>query len=187
MALLSFARNSPKNNPAAAFFHHGTPDSDRAHAFLLDYCERNGISLQVGCIQRSRLPDESPEEYWRNERNRFFGQLRAPDGLMPTILQAHHLNDQMENWIFTSLHGTGRLIPYARDNIRRPFLLCEKAQLKLWCQSHKVPWIEDQSNTNVRYARNRIRHNILPEALQINPGLPKTVRKLVEQMVKNDG
>jgi tRNA(Ile)-lysidine synthase len=61
----------------------------------------------------------------------------------------------------------------------RPFLLNEKSQFYKWCETKRVPFIEDESNNCVDYSRNRIRHNIVPESLLVNPGLKTVVRKMI--------
>ena len=92
---------------------------------------------------------------------------------------AHHLNDQMENWIFTSAHGNPKLIPYSNKNIIRPFLLNLKSQMVDWCTNRQVPWLEDASNQDTKFMRNKIRKNILPQFLELNPGFDKVIRKKV--------
>jgi tRNA(Ile)-lysidine synthase TilS/MesJ len=42
-----------------------------------------------------------------------------------------------------------------------------------------VPWVEDDSNTDTCYTRNYIRHELMPHALEVNPGLHKVVKKKV--------
>ena len=54
-----------------------------------------------------------------------------------------------------------------------------KDELISWCITKKVLWIEDPSNEDCKYARNQIRHKILPEALKINPGLAKVIKKKI--------
>jgi tRNA(Ile)-lysidine synthase len=61
----------------------------------------------------------------------------------------------------------------------RPFLTTSKQQLIAWCEKNSVPWQEDISNYNVKYTRNYIRHNLLPHALQVNPGLNKMIKKKI--------
>ena len=87
------------------------------------------------------------------------------------------MNDAIETWIFTSLHGNPFLIPPKRDNFIRPFLLSEKALFVEWTKSKKVPYLNDPSNDDTHYMRNLIRHDIVPNALRVNPGLPKVIRK----------
>jgi tRNA(Ile)-lysidine synthase len=61
----------------------------------------------------------------------------------------------------------------------RPLLLNEKSDFYRWCEDKNVPFIEDESNSCVDYSRNRIRHNIVPEALLVNPGLKTVVKKMI--------
>lgn len=180
MAVLDFVRNHGKNQPTLAFFNHGTETSRLAEEFLKNYCARENLHLQVGQLVGERGKRESPEEFWRKKRYEFFATLNAE-----AIITCHHLDDCVESWIFSSLHGESKLIPYQNGNIIRPFLATRKAVLKQWCLTRNVPWVEDASNQEVKYARNRIRHLIVPEALNINPGLHTVIRKkLLELYVK---
>jgi len=113
------------------------------------------------------------EEYWRRERYTFLEELGP-------VITCHHLDDCVETYIWSSLHGTPKVIPLTRNNVIRPFLTTRKQDLIYWCESHNVPWIEDESNKNSRYTRNYIRNELIPHALHVNPGLPKLVKKIVE-------
>lgn len=163
-----------------AFFHHGTPASDVAEPEVRAWADGRGVSLTVGRISRERGHDESPEEFWRNERYGFLGSLGLP------VVTAHHLGDAVESWIFTSLHGEPRLIPPVRGPIIRPFLTTTKEEFTSWCTRRGLPWVEDPSNQDDRYMRNFIRHNLVPMALRVNPGLPKVIRKKYMELYKND-
>ena len=163
-----------KKNVKIAFFHHGTIDSDAGEKFSIDFATKRGLKLDIGRISDTRPRGISEEEYWRNERYKFLDTLQGP------VVTAHHLDDAMETWIFTSLHGKSRLIPYSRGNVIRPFLATPKEQLISWSKRHDLDWIEDSSNTDTRHMRNLIRHKIVPEALRVNPGLRTVIRKKYE-------
>jgi tRNA(Ile)-lysidine synthase len=92
----------------------------------------------------------------------------------------HHLGDAIETWIFTSLHGESKLIPYSRGNVIRPFLITPKEEIRDWASRRGLSWIEDESNSDPKYMRNLIRMAIVPEALKVNPGLGKVIRKKYE-------
>lgn len=178
MALLNFLAN--KHDVKAAFFHHGTENSERAEHFITDYCTKNNIELTVGHITESRDSNKSPEEFWREQRYKFL------NGLNCLIASAHNLDDCVETWIWSSLHGQSKLIPYMRGCVFRPFLLTQKKVLIDWCIRKNVPWIEDSSNSDTRYTRNYIRHELMPHALKVNPGLCKLIRKkLVDRQKLN--
>lgn len=170
MAVLSFLQGR-KTKPKVAYFNHGTAHSKATQSFVEKYCQDNGLDVIIGSISRERDRRESPEEYWRNERYAFLNSIPG------AVITAHNLDDCVETWVFTSLHGNGRTISYSNKNIIRPFMTTRKLEMISWCQTKSIPWAEDISNQDVRYCRNRIRHNILPEALVINPGLHKVIKK----------
>ena len=173
MAALDFLKNG-RREISAAYFNHGTSHSKDAEYIVVDYCRLREIPCVIGNISREKYNHESPEEYWRNERYKFFETLDYP------IITAHHLDDVVEWWIFSSIHGNPRLIPYQNGKIIRPFLMTPKSEFTSWCERKNVPYIHDSSNKNVRFSRNRIRHNIIPEIEKINPGIRKNIKKLVE-------
>lgn len=160
--------NAGRRRVHCLFFNHGTKSSKIAREFVT----RGEFKVTVGNITREKLPSESPEEYWRNERYKFFNQY-----VDKPIIMAHNLNDQAENWLMTALHGKPRLIPYSNKNIIRPFILVSRKEIDYYCNKYDVKWCEDESNKDTKYSRNKIRHEILPKCLEINPGFLTTVRK----------
>jgi tRNA(Ile)-lysidine synthase len=172
MAVLSFLMNR-QTKPLVAYFNHGTEHSISAERFVRKFCEDNGLQLVIGNIQRDRMARESAEEFWRNERYGFLHTLDLP------VITAHNLDDCVETWVFSSLNGEGKIIPYRNKNVIRPFRQTPKSEFISWCTRHRIPWAEDASNACVSYARNRIRHRILPEVKLINPGLDKVIRKKI--------
>lgn len=173
MAVVDFLSRG-KRKPRLAYMNHGTAHAMEAETWIRRYAEQNSLELTIGKLDRERQPRESPEEFWREERYRFLHSLQLP------VITAHHLDDVVEQWIFSSLHGKPGLIPTTRGNVLRPFLLTKKAEMVAWCDRYQVPYLNDPSNDDLRYMRNRIRHKLIPEALQINPGLRKVVARLVK-------
>jgi tRNA(Ile)-lysidine synthase len=177
MAALSFLTNHNKRNVTVAYFDHGTEFGAEAKSFVQDFCQHNNLNLSIGQITEPKSKDESWEEYWRNQRYLFLHSFNLP------VITAHNLNDQMENWLFTGFHGQPRLIPYQNRNVIRPFMLALKSELIEWCKSKNIPWLEDPSNQNTNFMRNKIRHDILPEVLKVNPGFDKVIFKKVLELV----
>ena len=157
-----------------AFFHHGTDTSEAAAKVVSDYCTQRGWRLFRGKIRTDRPADLSPEEHWRTERYAWLDTLPHP------VITAHHLDDCVETYLWSMMHGTAKLIPYQRNQVIRPFLLTEKSELVSWAKRNSVPWITDASNSDTRYTRNYVRHELMPHALHVNPGLAKVVRRKVE-------
>ena len=169
MASLDFLSNN--HQVSAAFFHHGTENSERALSGIEKYCRNKKIKLIIGHIQKPKDAGQSLEEYWRTERYKFF------DDLNTITITAHNLNDCVETWIWSSLNGQPKLIPYQRSKIIRPLLSTSKKTMIDWCIKKNVEWIEDTSNNDIKFTRNYIRHQLMPHALRVNPGLFKLIQK----------
>ena len=154
-------------------FNHGTPGSDVAEAFVREVAQKNGIKFIVGRADRNL---DNTELAWRTARYDFFKKSSLP------VVMAHHLDDAIEWWIFTSLRGKPDLMPISRKlggiDILRPFMYFKKADL---CNQNRFGECEDPSNSDLSYCRNRIRSNIVPEAIKVNPGLWKTIANLYER------
>lgn len=177
MAALDFLRRN--HEVTVAYFDHGTDFSRRAFDFLVEYTAQQNLPMMHSKILRDKNRDESWEEYWRNQRYQFLHKLRGP------TVTAHHLDDCVETWIMSSMHGTGKWVPYRKDNVIRPFRLNAKRELELWANLKAVPYLEDDSNKDIRYTRNYIRHEMMPHVLKINPGIHKTIKKKVMNDVES--
>jgi tRNA(Ile)-lysidine synthase len=174
MAALDFLRR--RHDVVAIFVHHGTINSTQGQKVVAEYCSQHDIPMFSSFIDMSKKSaSDSPEEFWREQRYHEFDLLKMP------VVTAHHLDDCVETYVWSMCHGTAKIIPYQRNLVIRPFLLNTKTQLESWCQRHAVPWCEDTSNRDTRYRRNLVRHEIMPKILQVNPGIHKVVRRIVEK------
>tara|TARA_R110000772_G_scaffold25885_1_gene67137 strand:+ start:70 stop:666 length:597 start_codon:yes stop_codon:yes gene_type:complete len=173
MAVVDFLKRN--HTVAMQFVHHGTDTSEEAYQFLCEYEQDNGVPLYVNYID-SEVPDRtSQEEHWRNERYKVFQQ----HGI--SVITCHHLDDCAETWIWSSLNGTGKTIPYRNENVIRPFRLNRKSEFVDWCKRKNVKWVEDKSNKDNKYMRNYIRNELMSHALVVNPGLHTVLKRKVEQ------
>ena len=171
MAILDFLING-RYEPHVLYFNHNTEHGHEAEKFITDYCNEKGLKLTIG---RTELkPTSNKEKIWSDLRYEFFSQFDFP------IMTCHHLDDCVETYLFSCLRGFQSVIPYSRGNVIRPFLLNEKSVFEKWCKQKGVPFIQDKSNDCLDYSRNRIRHNIVPEALKVNPGLKTVVKKMIK-------
>jgi tRNA(Ile)-lysidine synthase len=172
MAVVDFLKR--KHEVTIAYFNHRTQHGEKAAEFVSRYCSDNNIVMLYGSPRGMRGSKESMEEYWRRERYTFLEELGP-------VITCHHLDDCVETYIWSSLHGTPKVIPLTRNNVLRPFLTTRKSEFTDWCVRKGLEWCEDLSNEDERYTRNYIRKNLVPHALHVNPGLHKTVKKIVEK------
>ena len=178
MAAVDFLRRN--HDVFVLHFNHGTAHGKRAIEFVGNYCTDNDIPFltnQPHAEWHDKDPRESKEEYWRRIRYDWLERCTNRQ-----VVTAHHLDDCVETWVWSSMHGTGKIIPYSRnDRILRPFRLTRKRDFHMWCGMKNVPWIEDESNLDTAYTRNYIRNEMMTNVLKVNPGIHKTIAKKVTE------
>ena len=173
MAVVDFLKRN--HDVTVCYFDHSTAHSWYAREFVAQYCTDNNLPMLMGTVGYARAePGQSKEEFWRNERYKFLHGINAE------VITAHHLDDCVETWVWSSMHGTGKIIPYRNKNVIRPFRGTRKRDFQLWCDLKNVPHIEDDSNADTCYTRNYIRHEMMPHVLRVNPGIHKTIAKKVK-------
>lgn len=178
MAVLDFLSSS--RDVIAIHYNHGTPFANSAEQLVRDYCANKDIPLVVDNLREEMPKGVSKEAWWREKRYTFFDNASKNKTLK--VVMAHHLDDAVENWIFTSLNGNPFLIPHSRENYLRPFISTRKSVFEQWCIRKNVPYINDPSNQDIRFRRNYIRHKLMPLALDVNPGLHKVIKKKYENV-----
>ena len=176
MAVLDFLRRG--RIVTVLHYNHGTGEfANNATALVREYCRHFNIACIEGYNKEEMPSGVSAEAWWRDKRYAWFDSVIIPSD-MP-IVTAHHLDDVAETWLFTSMHGEARLIPGIRDQYIRPFLITRKKVFENWCQRKDVPYLEDPSNIDTKHMRNYIRHTMMPNALRVNPGLHKVLKKKI--------
>ena len=133
----------------------------------------------------ARQERRSLEDAARTARYRFLREVARGQ----PIAVAHHADDQVETLLLHWLRGSGLagmvgILPRQQDIIR-PLLGVSHAQTVAYCQQHQIVPLEDASNTDPRFLRNRIRHELLPllESLEsLNPGIRATLLRNAEVM-----
>jgi len=155
----------------AVHVDHGLQPASRGWA---EHCRRVAARLGVGfdCLRVRPLPSQVPDrinlpnaEAWaRAQRYRYWRRLMGPSDL---LLLAHHLDDQVETIALRLLQGRlPRPIPGHRPlgdgHLVRPLLAITGAQLRRYLDQTSAGWLEDPSNSDLRFLRNRVRHSLLP-------------------------
>ncbi len=91
------------------------------------------------------------------------------------VLTAHHADDNLETFLINFTRGTGieglTGIPSQNGNIIRPLLTFSRKEILDYAKSESILWREDQSNSENKYLRNKIRNQVIPILKEINPNL----------------
>ena len=135
------------------------------------------LGIEFASTRLTTLPPTgaSVEDWARQQR---YQALLAHCDDHSAVLTAHHQDDQAETLLLHALRGSG---PHGLAGIRararygetllwRPLLEETRAQLRHYAHVHQLNWIEDPSNVQQRFARNRVRAAVLPVLEQNFPG-----------------
>ena len=176
---------------AAAHYNHNLrgAESDRDQRFVeqfvrlccgehrrMDGTVLPAVALYEGSgdvAGQARLRGTGVEETARDMRYAFLRQAaqKAGAGLIAT---AHTASDNAETILFhlargSGLRGLGGILP-RREEIIRPMLTVTRREVEDYLLHHCLPHMEDSSNFNDDYTRNRIRHQVLPVLEEVSPG-----------------
>lgn len=164
---------------AAAHLNHGMrPTAQRDEELVRRLCRQREIPFYTEKVDVYALCDAwrlTVEETGRRARYAFLHRTAASIGAA-FIATAHHREDQAETVLLQLLRGTGPQgltgIPPVRDSIIRPLLDTPRAAIDAYIAAHDLPYVTDETNLDTHYARNRLRLEIMPQLLTINPSAP---------------
>ncbi len=161
---------------SALHVNHGiSPNANKWEKFCLDLCSAHGIPIKIAKLKVSRLSGTSLEAVARDARYQIFRKLKAD-----YVILAQHLDDQAETLLLQMLRGAGvkglGAMPVVRNQISevgnqaldtgpqilRPLLNVSRSEIEGYAQKNKLCWITDESNNDVSFDRNFLRHKIFP-------------------------
>ena len=127
--------------------------------------------------------DDNQEQAARRVRQDFFRALIAA-GKVDRIATGHTRADQAETVLYRILRGSGLaglagILPVTKEGVVRPLLEIDRGEIEAWLRERNIRWREDASNQDRAYARNRLRHEILPLLREtFNPRLDETLSNM---------
>lgn len=158
-------------------------ESDKDERLVSDFAKKNNIAFHVQKTDTNSFAKDNKlgiQEAARVLRYRWFDELLLEQEI-DFLATAHHKQDVVETMLFNFTRGGGLkalqgILP-KRGKIIRPLLFTTKEEIKDFVEREKIEYREDQSNSSVKYSRNRIRHEIIPSLQKINPGLVETLSR----------
>lgn len=181
----------------AFHIHHGLSAS--ADEWLL-FCQRQAQTRQFAFVgervQLHNLASAGVEAAARQARYDALARL-CEQHQIHILLTAHHQDDQAETILLQLLRGAGAagLASMPSQNefskektiLSRPFLSLSRQQLQTYADHAQLVHIEDHSNNDQRYARNALRHEIMPRLAQIRPGYRAGLARSAELLAEASG
>jgi len=168
----------------AFHIHHGiSPNADAWLAHCGQQCAALNISFEARRIQLQDQKKTGTEAAARKARYAALGAL-CHEHKVQLLLTAHHQDDQAETVLLQLLRGSGPaglsgmdaantaagLLQNEQLVMARPLLQASRKQLEAYAATHGITHIHDESNDDPRYARNALRHTVMPALEQHFPG-----------------
>ena len=149
-------------------------------------CQHYSVTLHAHPVKVTAKPRKSLEMCAREFRQGIFAKELSQAGILAT---AHHANDQIETFFINALRGGGlgamkAMLPLSKHQHYyqwRPLLSVTKQRILDYAQHHHLRWVEDESNTDHRFIRNKIRHKVIPQLIDNEDDLFKGLMKMIDQ------
>ena len=169
--LLAVSRQLSANSQlffAHCNFHLRGEDSNRDERFVKEFAKENGIELFVKHFDTEAYAKEnslSIEMAARELRYSWFEELKNIHNINKVAL-AHHGDDQIETFFINFLRGSGikglKGMKAQNGFYIRPLLWSNRNQIETYARANDIQWVEDYTNNETIYLRNKIRHQIIP-------------------------
>jgi tRNA(Ile)-lysidine synthase len=172
---------------AAHLDHRMRPDSGEDARWVAELAHAWGVPIELGAAGAPAAPSSEAEA--RDARYAFLEEVRARVSAR-WILTAHHADDQAETVLFRIARGTGvaglRGIPVRRGALLRPLLSVWREELTEYAVAHDLAYRVDPTNTDPRFARNLIRHRIVPALVDVAPGARRSLVRLARVAAREE-
>lgn len=163
-------------------------ESYRDEQFVRNLCRKWNIPLFVRHFHTQQISQQqgiSIEMAARKLRYEWFDEL-AKQLNINRIAVGHHRDDSVETILLNILRGTGLRgltgIAPLRNNIVRPLLCLTRQQVTEYAMAHNIDFVEDSSNGEDVFLRNKIRLHLLPLMQEISPSASESLCKMSQQL-----
>ncbi len=164
LSLLVNLKNEFNLNIICAHINHNLrSESQKEYELVKKYCEDNNITLEYKILEYQN--EKFTESIGRKKRYEFFEELIKKYNAQ-YLMTAHHGDDLTETILMRITRGSNLKgyigIKQIKNKIVRPLLNLSKEEIYEYVKNNKIPYLEDVSNNNEKYTRNRFRKHMLP-------------------------
>ena len=165
-------------------FNLRAEESDEDEYFVKELANKYGVKFHVNSFETQKYASEqkiSIQMAARDLRYKWFDELLAVNNL-DFVITAHHKDDNVETFFINLIRGTGVNglcgIKARNKKIIRPLLEISRQEIERYLTKNKIKYRNDSSNSEVKYLRNKIRHQLMPLLKEMNPN--------IEQIITNE-
>ncbi|MEZ8240555.1 tRNA lysidine(34) synthetase TilS [Vibrio splendidus] len=167
----------------AVHVHHGlSQNADHWAEQCQTWCDALSVSLAVDRVSLDINSGESVEKLARDARYQAFQQhIRQGD----VLVTGQHIDDQLETFLLALKRGSGpkglssmaKVMSFGEAFIVRPLLSVTRSDIEASAHDMGLTWVEDESNQDVRFDRNFIRHQVTPTLTERWPNFREAVSR----------
>ncbi len=169
-------------------FHLRGEESERDENFVQQLTEKYNcqfIKTDFDTIKYAKEKQISIEMAARELRYEWFEDVRKKELCQCTAV-AHHMNDSVETFFLNLTRGTGinglSGIKPKNNFVVRPLLCCLRSEIENYAKKHHLLSCFDSTNNEVKFKRNAIRHQIIPQFEKLNPSFQETMSDNFERI-----
>ncbi len=156
-------------------------EQDERHCAEL--CKWLGVRLELVRAREEQEPMRGNLQAWARQL-RYQAAERIAQGSDAAIAVGHTSSDQVETILYRLAASPGRRallgMSAQEGRVVRPLLGIGREQTAQYCEARGLSWREDESNLSDRYARNRVRHRLLPALRELHPTAEANVLRTAE-------
>lgn len=157
--------------------------SDQDETLILKQCDALGIKCYTQRIVISE--EQNTQLAARNARYQILHEWRKSHNI-DYLVTAHHQDDREESFFINLARGAGinglSSIKSLNGSVIRPLLHCTKAEILAYAEHNKVPYRNDQSNSSLKYLRNKIRHEVIPMLHEVDPRFKSGINNSISHL-----
>lgn len=166
--------------------HNLRKEAENELKFVEQECKKLNIPFFISKIPNDYWSSKSNvQEKARKFRYEFFEKIRKQHRY-DYIVTAHHANDDVETFLLHLLRGSGidglSAIPEISGKVIRPLLSAKKSDILSYAKQHAIQWMEDSSNEELYYDRNRIRLEVIPILERIDKSAVNSIKSSIDKL-----
>lgn len=175
-----------KQSLEVVYVNHGLNEKSRDWGdFCKNQCKHYDLPYSQIDLNENCPKGMSIEEWAREKRYALIAERMSEQDILFT---AHHQDDQVETFFLQALRGAGPRGLVSMPSIKkfisgfhaRPLLQIPRSELQRYANDNGLDWHDDDSNVDIRYDRNYLRHTVLPEIEARWPAYRETISRLIK-------
>lgn len=176
----------------AHFNHMLREEAERDEEFCREFAREKKLELFTGrgdVRSYAKEKGKSLEEAGREMRYSFLREVKSKEGF-DLIATAHHLTDLVETTLIWMVRGSGvegllGFEPKEKDVVR-PLYRVKREEIEAYARASGLKWVEDRTNYDLRFLRNKIRHKVIPVLKEANTNVEEAFLRMREILKGED-